>query len=277
MLLLALLFALLAAGTVGRRIRLFATTLLAFAVLAMVTDLALTRLSLYGGPGPFGSLGNTIAGLDGLVALAIGVFTSAALPPGVIVRAERKRPHRDIALLCIVVAAAVAAVLLVKRHWGDLLVLLSKAPLLGGIASALVVFFGLFPGMLYALNITRRCTNRGKHTMLFPVGILVPARNEEGLIGDCVRAIDEAVADYPEQCTVYVVENGSTDRTLEEATGRDTRNQARPRRPAPVRVQGKGVRAQLRAPARDRGDRPPHRRRHAGDPIGALRPDPALR
>jgi cellulose synthase/poly-beta-1,6-N-acetylglucosamine synthase-like glycosyltransferase len=226
MLLLAVLFALLAAGTVGRRIRLFATTVLTFAVLVMLTDLALTRWSLSGGPGPFGSLGNTIAGLDGLVALAVGVFTSAALPPGVVVRAERKRPHRDIALLCMVIAAAVAAVLLIKRHWGDLLVLLSKAPLLGGIASALVVFFGLFPGMLYALNITRRCTRRGKHTMLFPVGIVVPARNEEGLIGDCIRAIDEAVADYPEPCTVYVVENGSTDQTLEEARAaiRETRH-----------------------------------------------------
>jgi cellulose synthase/poly-beta-1,6-N-acetylglucosamine synthase-like glycosyltransferase len=216
-LLLALLFAVLAAGTVWRRLRLFLTTVVAFAALALATDLALTRLALFGGPGPFGALGNTIAGLDGIAALAIGVFTSAALPPGVVVRAERKRPHRDIALLCVVVAAAVVAVLLVKRHWGELLVLLSKAPLLGGIASALVVFFGLFPGMLYALNITRRCTNRGKHAMLFPVGILVPARNEEGLIGDCIRAIDEAVADYPEQCTVYVVENGSSDRTLEEA------------------------------------------------------------
>ncbi len=217
MLLLALLFALLAAGTVRRRLRLFGTIVLAFAVLVVLTDLALTRSAMLGGPGPFGALGNTIAGLDGIVALAIGVFTSAALPAGVVVRAERQRPHRDLALLGIVVAAAVVAVLLVRRHWGELLVLLSRAPLLGGIASALVVFFGLFPGMLYALNITRRCTRRGRHTMLFPVGIVVPARNEEGLIGDCVRAIDEAVADYPQACTVYVVENGSTDRTLEEA------------------------------------------------------------
>jgi cellulose synthase/poly-beta-1,6-N-acetylglucosamine synthase-like glycosyltransferase len=217
LLLLALVFALLAAGTVRRRMRLFLTTVLAFAVLALLTDLALTRLSRYGGPGPFGALGNTIAGLDGLMALAIGVFTSAALPPGVVVRAERKRPHRDIAMLCIVAAAALLAVLVVKRHWGELLIMLSRTPLLGGVASALVVFFGLFPGMLYALNITRRCTRRGRHTMLFPVGIIVPARNEEGLIGDCVRAIDEAVAAYPERCTVYVIENGSSDRTLEEA------------------------------------------------------------
>src|SRR5438132_4490471 len=62
MLLLALLFALLAAGTVRRRLRLFGTTVLAFAVLVVLTDLALTRSALLGGPGPFGALGNTIAG-----------------------------------------------------------------------------------------------------------------------------------------------------------------------------------------------------------------------
>jgi len=216
-LLLALLFALLAAGSVRRRLRLFLVTMLAFAVLVLTTDLALTRLSLVGGPGPFGALGNTIAGLDGIMALAIGVFTSAALPPGVVIRAERRRPRRDFALLVLVIAAAVVAMLVVKRQWGELLVLLSKTPMLGGIASALVVFFGLFPGMLYALNSARRGTRRGRHTMLFPVAIVVPARNEEGLIGDCVRAIDDAVAAYPEPCTVYVVENGSTDGTLAEA------------------------------------------------------------
>jgi hypothetical protein len=115
-LLLALLFALLAAGTPWRRLRLFGATALSFAVLVTLTDLALTRLSMYGGPGPFGSLGNTIAGLDGITALAIGVFSSAALPAGVVVRAERRRPHRDVALLGIVVAVAILAVLLVKRH-----------------------------------------------------------------------------------------------------------------------------------------------------------------
>ena len=125
MLLLALLFALLTAGTPGRRLRLFGATVLSFTALVTLTDLALTRLSLYGGPGPFGALGNTIAGLDGLVALAIGVFTSAALPPGVLVRAERRRAHRDVVLLGIVVAVAVLAVLLVKRHWAELLLLLS--------------------------------------------------------------------------------------------------------------------------------------------------------
>jgi cellulose synthase/poly-beta-1,6-N-acetylglucosamine synthase-like glycosyltransferase len=217
MLLLAVLFALLVSGPVLRRLRLLITTVVTFAVLVLATDLILMRVSLHGGPGPFGALGNTIAGLDGIIALAVGIFTSAALPDGVVIRAEHKRPRRDLGLLAVVVVAAMVAVWLIKRHWSQILALASRVPLLGGIASVIVVFFGIFPGVLFVLNTTRRCTRRGKHTVLLPVGIIVPARNEEGLIGDCVRAIDEAVADYPEPCTVYVIENGSTDNTYEEA------------------------------------------------------------
>ena len=217
LLLLALLFALLAAGSVWRRLRLFLVTALTFAALVVATDLALARVALLGGPGPFGALGNMIAGLDGILALAAGVFTSAALPPGVVVRAERRRARWDLALLGVAVAAAIAGVWQTRRHWGDILTAVAREPFLGGIASALVLFFGIFPVFLYTVNAARRTTRRGRHTLLFPVGIIVPARNEAGLIGDCVRAIDEAAEDYPEQCTVYVIENGSTDATFEEA------------------------------------------------------------
>jgi cellulose synthase/poly-beta-1,6-N-acetylglucosamine synthase-like glycosyltransferase len=48
-------------------------------------------------------------------------------------------------------------------------------------------------------------------------GFLVPAHNEEGRIGDCVRAIDRAAGECPVPCTIYVIENGSTDATYEEA------------------------------------------------------------
>ena len=48
-------------------------------------------------------------------------------------------------------------------------------------------------------------------------GFLVPAHNEEGRIGDCIRAIDNCAAESAARATLYVVENGSTDRTYEEA------------------------------------------------------------
>jgi Glycosyltransferase like family 2 len=48
-------------------------------------------------------------------------------------------------------------------------------------------------------------------------GFLVPAHNEERHIGHCVRAIDNAAAEWPGRCTIYVVENGSTDNTYAES------------------------------------------------------------
>jgi cellulose synthase/poly-beta-1,6-N-acetylglucosamine synthase-like glycosyltransferase len=48
------------------------------------------------------------------------------------------------------------------------------------------------------------------------VAFVVPARDEEGLIGDCVRAIAKAAEIYPGRVDAIVVENGSTDRTTEE-------------------------------------------------------------
>src|SRR5262249_23169725 len=48
-------------------------------------------------------------------------------------------------------------------------------------------------------------------------GFLVPAHNEEGRIGDCIRAIDDAAAEYPVRSVIYVVENGSDDDTYAEA------------------------------------------------------------
>jgi cellulose synthase/poly-beta-1,6-N-acetylglucosamine synthase-like glycosyltransferase len=217
MLLLALLLAIFVSGSFLRRLRLFLTTAATFALLVFATDMAMTRLSLSGSPGPFGALGNTVAGLDGVLALATGIFASSTLPPGVIVHAERRRPLRDVALLGCAVAASAAAVWGILRQWHPALAMLSRVPLLGGIGSAFVLFFGIFPGILFLLDVVGRHTRRLDHDRLPPVGIIVPARNEAGLIGDCVRAIDQAVADYPAPCTVYVIENGSADETADEA------------------------------------------------------------
>jgi cellulose synthase/poly-beta-1,6-N-acetylglucosamine synthase-like glycosyltransferase len=215
---LAVLFALLISGPVMRRARLLATTLAAFLSLMLATDLALTRISLLGGPGPFGAIGNMIAGVDGVIALAVGVFAAAVLPPGVVVRAERKRPWLDVLLLVLGVAAAGAATWAINHFWHGILARLARIPLLGGVASVVVIFFGVFPLVLYLLDMVRRRSRRRRaQDRLLPIGIIVPARNEAGLIADCVRAIDQAAAGYPRLCSVYVIENGSSDGTYDEA------------------------------------------------------------
>ena len=215
---LAVLFAVLTSGPVLRRAQLLVTTVVVFFLLMLATDLALTLIALHGGPGPFGAFGNMVAGLDGVVALAIGVFTTAALPPGVVVRAERKRPWLDVLLLVFGIAIAAAATWEISHYWHNALARAARIPLMGGVASVLVIFFGVFPLVLYLLDVARRRFRRRRaEGGLRPVAVIVPARNEAGLIGDCVRAIDGAAASYPRPCTVYVVENGSSDGTYDEA------------------------------------------------------------
>ena len=91
-------------------------------------------------------------------------------------------------------------------------------PLLGGIASVAVIFFTVFPLALYLIDLSRRRRRVIDPTTLPSVGVIVPARNEEGLIGDCIRSIDEAAAAYPAPCSVYIIENGSSDSTYAEAS-----------------------------------------------------------
>lgn len=139
------------------------------------------------------------------------------MPPGVVVHAELRVPKRTLVLLAVVAVAAVAVVWLIKDYWANIIAAVGRIPLLGGIASVIVIFFTVFPLMLYLIDMVRRRKRVVGPAILPPVGIIVPARNEEGLIGDCIRAIDQAAAAYPAPCSVYIVENGSSDRTYAEA------------------------------------------------------------
>jgi cellulose synthase/poly-beta-1,6-N-acetylglucosamine synthase-like glycosyltransferase len=137
----------------------------------------------------------------------------------VVVRTERKRPIGDLVLLLASVGAASASVVAIHRYAGQLLAELVKVPLLGGAGSLIVIFFGVLPLALFALDLLRwRSRPSERVGVSYPsVAVVVPAKDEAGLIGDCVRAIDDAAALYPARCTVLVVENGSTDSTYEEA------------------------------------------------------------
>lgn len=216
-LLLTALFGALLSGSLWRRLRFLVLTSVTFGVLCFTTDALLLKMTRYGGPGPFGIFGNMVAGIEGIVALAVGIFTSAALPRGVKVREERHRWHGELAIFACTLAATLAGVAALLHYLHRSLAAIDRVPVLAGVASSLVLFFGLLAFALYLVDRTRARRRGLRHSSLPSVAIVVPARNEAGLIGDCVRAIDQAAADYPAECSVYVVENGSSDETYEEA------------------------------------------------------------
>jgi cellulose synthase/poly-beta-1,6-N-acetylglucosamine synthase-like glycosyltransferase len=223
---LLVLFALFAAGSARARIRLAATALAFYLPSMFAVDVALARLARDGGPSPFMTRGNICAGVVGIIAACLAVFLTARLPASVNIKAVIKRPGYYVLILLVSLAAAVISIQELFRHEALAVHHLALIPLLGGVLSALVLFFAVFPMYLclfgyIADHLGRRAAREAAGGtpggMDITFGFLVPAHNEEGRIGDCIRAIDTAAGQWPGGATIYVIENGSSDGTYEEA------------------------------------------------------------
>ncbi len=225
-----ILFAAFSAGSVPARAKLAGRALLIYLPLMVLLDILLARLARYGGPSPFSTRGNILDGVVGIIAAALAVFSDVRLPPKAIVQAVLKRPRYYAVVLIGCIAAAVVTIWALFHYESRGLHWLSHIPLLGGLLSVVVLFFALFPAYLclcgYVTERARRHTLEELETAPGPggapgipltFGFLVPAHNEEGRIGHCVRAIDAAAGEWPGGTTIYVVENGSTDNTYTEA------------------------------------------------------------
>jgi cellulose synthase/poly-beta-1,6-N-acetylglucosamine synthase-like glycosyltransferase len=225
-----ILFAAFSAGSVPARAKLAGRALFIYLPLMVLLDILLARLARYGGPGPFSTRGNILDGVVGIIAIALAVFSDVVLPPKAIVQAVLKRPRYYAVVFFGCIAAAVVTIWALFHYESRSLHWLSHIPLLGGLLSVVVLFFALFPAYLcltgYAIERARRHNLEELETAPGPGGIaatpltfgfLVPAHNEEGRIGHCVRAIDAAAGEWPGGATIYVVENGSADDTYAEA------------------------------------------------------------
>ena len=248
-----ILFAAFSAGSLPARARLAGRELLLYLPLMVLLDVLLARLARYGGPGPFSTRGNILDGVVGIIAAALAVFSDVRLPPKVYVPKLLKRPRYYAVVLVGCLAAAVVTIWALFHYESDRLHWLSHIPLLGGVLSVVVLFFALFPAYLCLCGyVIERARRHSLETLeppgarpgaplggeppigeastasaaavpeltpatLLTFGFIVPAHNEEGRIGHCVRAMDNAAAEWPRGATIYVVENGSTDNTYEEA------------------------------------------------------------
>lgn len=225
-----ILFAAFSTGSVVARARLAGRALLAYLPLMILLDVLLARLARYGGPGPFSTRGNILNGVLGIIAIALAVFSDVRLPPKVDVPRALKRPRYYAAVLVACVAAAVVTIWALFHYESRSLHWLSHIPLLGGVLSVVVLFFALFPAYLclcgYVIERARRNSLAELETAPDPAGrtetpltfgFIVPAHNEEGRVGHCIRAMDNAAGEWPGETTIYVVENGSTDNTYLEA------------------------------------------------------------
>ena len=226
---LLILFAIFAAGTWTRKLRLLFTSLGLYLTITFFADVVLARLSRYGAPSPFMATGNMIAGLIGVLVVTISVFSTARLPRDV--RIHRALPRRRLppaVVLFVALAVSVAAVAELQQLAGARIAETTHVPLLGGATSYVVLCFIALPIVLCAIgfvrwivrgivgSVSRVILRRRRPQWWCSIGFIIPARDEQGLIGDCVRAIAQAAAEYPGDVHTIVVENGSTDGTASE-------------------------------------------------------------
>jgi cellulose synthase/poly-beta-1,6-N-acetylglucosamine synthase-like glycosyltransferase len=215
---LLVLFTLFAAGSWTRRIRLGVTALGLYVGLTILVDVVMARLSEVGGPSPFMAYGNVIAGLVGVLVVAIAVFGNARLPGDV--RVHRELPIRwtPLIVLGLSTAVSVGAAWAVGHFFGSYIhAHLDNLPLLGGSGSAVVAFFVTMPLALCVFGaIVERFSRKPAPGSWPSVAFIVPARDEEAMIGDAIDAIAIAAAAYRGGVQVIVIENGSSDDTVIE-------------------------------------------------------------
>lgn len=216
---LLVLFSLFAAGSMKRRLRLLVMSLGLYVVLIMMVDIVLARLSKYGAPSPFTAYGNVIAGIIGMLVVTVSVFSNARLPEDV--RVHRAVPRRwlPVFMLCAATLLSVGSAVAIEHFLGgQIQQRFSHVPLLGGSGSVVVMFFITVPIALCLIGaINGLFHHRPTEGPWYSVAFIVPARDEELMIGSCIRALANAAAAYPGRVQTIVVENGSADNTAAEA------------------------------------------------------------
>jgi cellulose synthase/poly-beta-1,6-N-acetylglucosamine synthase-like glycosyltransferase len=200
-----------AIGPIAHRVRFAVVGLGLYVVSILLADAAMVWFNDGITPWPFSPVGAIVVGLVGLVVIFTTVFMQYLLPDGIRVFPRRRR-SRDYVLVflgAVVLAAAFAVGFAVLRDaYFDGL----HIRFIGGLDSSIVIFLLSLIILLYLASATlehRKPTSGPPLSVAF----LIPAYNEGRAIAECIHAIDQAAALYPEECKLIVVDNGSTDDT----------------------------------------------------------------
>lgn len=215
-----------APGSLRRRLSLTISLLGMYLGGVFLADLLLGNWALAGGPSPFSGAGAVAISLVAAVVIIVGVFTRYQLPSGVQVAARIVRSRAILIFGGLTLAVTLALAVTLSRVVGRHLRAMAEIPLLGGLGSEVVLVTVVLTIALFAYAAAQRRRIKPSEGPLLSVAFVVPAHNEEGAIESCIASLDDAAGAYSGRCRLYVVENGSSDRTAKvgaEALARCTR------------------------------------------------------
>jgi cellulose synthase/poly-beta-1,6-N-acetylglucosamine synthase-like glycosyltransferase len=213
--LILVLIALFSLGSARERLRLVKFSGLLYGGGIVAVDSALVIWHPAALASPLAPAGGLVAVVAGVGVLMVTIFTHRRLPAGV--RITTRRPTSNTTALLLPICATAAVVC--TAAWSSVRDRLPggvRLPFNGWLYQDVVFGFVAGLGCLWAVSAFER-RNKPARGRRLSVAFLVPAHNEAHAIGECVAALDAAAARYPGPCTLYVVDNASTDGTAEVA------------------------------------------------------------
>jgi cellulose synthase/poly-beta-1,6-N-acetylglucosamine synthase-like glycosyltransferase len=154
-----------------------------------------------------------VSGLLGFCVYAFKLLERGRMPVRIPVAHRALRNWRAVLRLAVAATVAVAASAYVGAMDFALVETLRSWTLLGGIGPGVFLVLPALFTQLYLLALWDMKTAKAKAPFAPPVSIIVPAHNEEYIIGQTIEAMDRAAARYGGEVEVLVMNNNSTDRT----------------------------------------------------------------
>ena len=210
-------YVVMAPGPVRERVRFGVGLVLGYLLFSLVVEALAIRLSALGQGELVLWVGYLLIGYAGIALLSIAILRSCRLPEVVAVPITVRRSPRFAAVLVIAVLTAAGLAALVAVTGKGLIEQARAVALLGGVLPGFFLFRTLLWGLLFGIATGELSRGPALVTRARSVAFLVPAFNEAEGIAACIQGLDRAAIGHPGWTRIYVVDNASTDRTVEVA------------------------------------------------------------
>lgn len=209
-------YSIFAAGGARTRVVFALDLILRFLAICATFDLANTLLLTFFGLQYPLVLAQILAGLTGFALFSFMLLRHGAMPHG---RSVQTGDQQNLRMyLRFVATMTIAGVVAAYLGSIDSIVVnsLRDVTLLGGIGPGVFLLLPLLFLQLYLIGVFERRISAAKDYSA-PISIIVPAFNEEHIIAETIRHIDEAAQEYSQSIELLVLDNNSKDRTAEVA------------------------------------------------------------
>ncbi len=201
-----------ASGSWSARVQFATDIILRFLAICAVLDLINSAfLSVFGTPYPL-TVVQIVAGMIGFGLFSLMLVERGAMPEAKSVKTGEQQNLRMLLRFFATVTIAGMLSAFVGSLNSPIVQEMRELTLLGGIGPGVFLFLPLLFLQLYILGVIERAISAAKDFSA-PISVIVPAFNEEHIIAETIRHIDEAAQYYGEPIELLILDNNSADDT----------------------------------------------------------------